>query len=128
MDECHGLRGKVLQSILVEHCANVPYRYGFTGTLPKEETDRMAVHISVGPVRHSISAKELMDINVLAQLDIDIVQLEEDLRAEYDQFCNECVIGANQRTKNSRMAVSLILRPKNHTFTATRTAMCTLRI
>lgn len=99
VDECHGLRGKVLQSILVEHCANVPYRYGFTGTLPKEETDRMAVHISVGPVRHSITAKELMDINVLAQLDIDIVQLEEDLHAEYDQFCNECVIGAKPTYK-----------------------------
>lgn len=93
VDECHGLKGPVLNQILVDHCANVPYRFGVTGTLPKDPSDQMAVMVSVGAVKFTIRAKELMDEGVLARLHIDIVQLEEDMRKEYDEFCREVNFG-----------------------------------
>ena len=93
VDECHGLKGPVLNKILVDHCANVPYRFGVTGTLPKEASDQMAVKIAVGDVKVTIRAKELMDEGILAQLAIDVVQLEEDLQDEFDEFCREVNIG-----------------------------------
>lgn len=93
VDECHGLRGNVLKNILIDHCANVPYRFGFTGTLPKEQTDRLAVFVAVGPVKHSIGARELIDMGQLANLHIDVIQLEEDLQKQYQEFCAEVNFG-----------------------------------
>lgn len=89
VDECHGLRGNVLQSILTKHAATIPYRFGFTGTLPKSATERMAVHVAVGPVRYEMPASTLIEMGVLAKLHIDVVQLEEDLQTEFQEYLAE---------------------------------------
>jgi superfamily II DNA or RNA helicase len=89
VDECHGAKGKELQSLLNEHGPHIPLRFGFTGTLPKAETDSMAVRISLGDVQHTITARELMDQGHLAKLDIQILQLEEDFKDEYTKHVEE---------------------------------------
>jgi superfamily II DNA or RNA helicase len=89
VDECHGAKGKVLGEILTKHAFNVPYRFGFTGTLPKDESDVMSVHVAIGQVRYEIPASTLIDEGVLAKPNINVLQLEEDLTAEYQQFCDE---------------------------------------
>lgn len=89
VDECHGLKGLVLQKLLNEHGANIPHRFGVTGTLPKGDTDAMAVKLAVGHVQVVVTAKELMDAGVLAKLDIHIEQLVEDLTAKYATFKSE---------------------------------------
>ena len=93
VDECHGLRGNVLQKIICDHAANMPYRFGFTGTLPKDASEKMLVHIAVGPERYTIPAHELQERGVLSTVQIDIVQLEEDLTQEYNQWVLEECIG-----------------------------------
>lgn len=93
VDEAHGLRGNVLSKIVTDHAGKMPYRFGFTGTLPKEETDKLAVHIAVGPVRYTINAVELIDKGVLADININVIQLIEDLMKPYKQFCAEENIG-----------------------------------
>ena len=89
VDECHGAKGQVLQKLLNEHAPHIPLRFGFTGTLPKAETDAMAVRISLGEVQHSITARELMDQGHLASLDIQVLQLEEDFKKEYIEHCEQ---------------------------------------
>ena len=89
VDECHGIKGQVLQKLLNEDAPHIPLRFGFTGTLPKAETDAMAVRISVGDVKHTITARELMDQGHLASLDIQVLQLEEDFNEEYAKFLDE---------------------------------------
>jgi superfamily II DNA or RNA helicase len=89
VDECHGAKGQELQKLLNEHGPHIPLRFGFTGTLPKAETDAMAVRISLGDVQHSITARQLMDEGHLAKLDIQVLQLEEDFEKEYKQFLDE---------------------------------------
>lgn len=92
VDECHGLRGNVLSKIVTDHAGKMPYRFGFTGTLPKDTSDAMAVHVAVGPQRFEMKARKLIDKGVLANLHIDIIQLEEDLKGEWQKFCaNEAV-------------------------------------
>jgi len=86
VDEAHGLKGNVLSTILTDHAAKVPYRFGFTGTLPKDKSDAWAVHVAVGPVRYQVPAFELIEKGLLAKINIDVVQLTEDLTEEYDQF------------------------------------------
>ncbi|MGZ8924288.1 MAG: DEAD/DEAH box helicase family protein [Nitrososphaeraceae archaeon] len=83
IDECHQLIGPTLQKIITVHGANIPYRFGFTGTLPKDPCNKMLVHVAVGPTRFSIPAHELIERGVLSTIQIDIMILDEDLRAEY---------------------------------------------
>lgn len=86
VDEAHGLKGQVLTKLLNENGNHIVHRFGLTGTLPKPQTDRMAVHIAVGSVQFTITAIELIKQGWLAKLDIDILQIEEDLRAKYNEF------------------------------------------
>lgn len=90
VDECHNLRGPVLKNIICDHAAKLPYRFGVTGTLPKEPIDALAVKLAVGPVKFEIPAHELIERGVLASLDIKCVQLEENLTNEYDDYVAEC--------------------------------------
>jgi len=98
VDECHGAKGNVLQKILTDHSANILYRFGVTGTLPKDPSDLMAVHVALGPVRETVAARQLIDEGVLSNLHIDVIQLEEDLNAEYRQFCENDVEGSKPPT------------------------------
>lgn len=93
VDECHGLRGNVLQKMITDQAGKIPYRFGFTGTIPKDAIERMAVHLSVGPERFRIEAHELIEKKVLSTVQIDILQLEENLRDEYNKWCTEECIG-----------------------------------
>ena len=86
VDECHGAKGQELQKILNDHGPHIPLRFGCTGTLPKAETDAMAVRISLGDVQHTIPAHVLMEQGHLAQLNIEVLQLEEDFKEEYKTY------------------------------------------
>lgn len=88
VSNCHGLRGNVLTKIVCDHASKLPYRFGFTGTIPKDEGEKMAVHVAVGPVRHTMTARTLIDMGVLANIHIDVIQLEENFKKQYEDFCS----------------------------------------
>lgn len=89
VDECHGARGTVISELLNKHGVGVPYRFGVTGTLPKEPADLMAVRIALGDVLYEIPAHQLIDEGFLAKLHIDIMQLSIDLKAVYAEYCDD---------------------------------------
>jgi superfamily II DNA or RNA helicase len=89
VDECHGCKGKILGEILTEHSAKILYRFGVTGTMPKDPSDLMAVQVALGPVRFETTAISLIDRGVLANIHIDVVQLEENMEPEYEVYCKE---------------------------------------
>jgi superfamily II DNA or RNA helicase len=89
VDECHGAKGNSLQKILLDHAARVPFRFGVTGTLPKDAASLLSVKVALGPVRATIYASDLIERKVLADLMVDVVQLEEDLREQYNEFCDQ---------------------------------------
>lgn len=93
VDECHGVRGPILNKILTDHAVNIQHRFGVTGTLPKEEADKLAVHVALGPVRYTIGASTLIDQGILSDLDIDVLSLTEDLKNQYEQTCKEYITG-----------------------------------
>lgn len=93
VSNCHGLVGNVLQKIVCDHAVNIPYRFGFTGTLPKDASQQMLVVGAIGPIRYEIPAHELIERGVLSTIQIDILQLDEDLTQQYDQWCEEENIG-----------------------------------
>ena len=89
IDECHGLRGHQLTKLVNEHGQHIIHRFGVTGTLPKEQTDAMAVKVAVGPVRYEIPAHVLIEQGYLAKLHIDVMQLSTNLRKQHKEYLEE---------------------------------------
>lgn len=89
VSNCHGLKGPQLSKILTEHAARMPYRFGVTGTLPKEASDQMSVNTAVGDVKYTVNAHDLIVKGILSNLHIDVFQLEENLEGEYKKYCDE---------------------------------------
>lgn len=78
VDEVHGVKGPELRDLLCGPMAHIPIRWGFTGTIPKEDFEFLNLLSALGPVVGEIKAKELQDKGVLANCDIEIIQLLED--------------------------------------------------
>ena len=77
VDEVHKAKADVLQKLLSGPFANVPIRWGLTGTIPKDDHERIGCISSLGPIVGNLSSKELQDMGVLADLDINILQLQD---------------------------------------------------
>lgn len=89
VDECHGLKGNVLTKLMNEYGKSIPYRYGVTGTLPKEEADAYAVKISVGLVQYTIPAHLLIHEGTLSDIQINVIQHEFDLHSQFRDYLEE---------------------------------------
>lgn len=89
VDECHGAKGNIIQKLLCDAGKHIPYRFGLTGTLPKEKADAMAVKCALGPVRYKIMSHELIEQKHLSDLKIEILQLEENFKKQYREFEDE---------------------------------------
>ncbi len=77
VDEVHKAKADVLQKLLSGPFSNVPIRWGLTGTIPKDDHERVGCISSLGPIVGNLSSKELQDMGVLADLDINILQLQD---------------------------------------------------
>lgn len=93
VSNCHQAKGAVLQNIVTKHSASIPYRFGFTGTLPKDDADALSIHTALGPIRYTVAAADLIDRKILSSLNINILQLEEDFTAEYERYLREKNVG-----------------------------------
>jgi superfamily II DNA or RNA helicase len=74
VDEVHQAKADVLTKLLTQNFRNCPIRWGLTGTVPKENWEFQGILASIGPVIGNVSAHELQEKGVLAQLDIKILQ------------------------------------------------------
>ncbi len=77
VDEVHKAKADVLKNLLSGPFKDVPIRWGLTGTIPKDEFEAIGCLCSLGPVVGNLSSKELQDMGVLADLDINILQLQD---------------------------------------------------
>lgn len=69
VDEIHMAEAKSIQSIM-EKCINAKYRYGFTGTLKKTVTSKLALQAHFGDVFEATDYKELMEKNFISNMKI----------------------------------------------------------
>jgi len=87
VDEVHMAKADALKQLLTSVMANVPIRWGLTGTVPKADHDRLSIIVSLGPVINKLAASELQDKGVLAKCHVNIVQLKDD--AEFKNYQSE---------------------------------------
>ncbi|MBR20377.1 MAG: hypothetical protein CMA64_09595 [Euryarchaeota archaeon] len=77
VDEVHMAKADVLKQLLTGVMAQVPIRWGLTGTIPKEKFEWMSLLVSLGDVTQRIQASELQDRGVLANCNVNVVQLQD---------------------------------------------------
>jgi len=87
VDEVHQAKADVLKTLLTGPFANVPIRWGLTGTIPKEDYEMASLQASLGEVINKLSASELQDKGVLAQCHVNIIQTQD--TQAFSNYANE---------------------------------------
>lgn len=87
VDEAHQAKADALKAMLTGPFANIPIRWGLTGTIPKDLGAAQSLLVSIGPVINKLSASELQDRGVLAQCHVNIVQLQDTV--EFSNYQSE---------------------------------------
>ena len=77
VDEVHQAKADILKKLLTGSFRNVPIRWGLTGTIPKADHERLSLEVSLGEVVHQLAASDLQEQGVLAQCDVNILQLQD---------------------------------------------------
>ena len=77
VDEAHMSKADVLKELLSGPFSQVPIRWGMTGTIPKEEVEWRSLQVSLGPVVNRIRASDLQEQGVLANCNVNIVQIQD---------------------------------------------------
>ena len=87
VDEVHMAKADALKTLLTGVMADIPIRWGLTGTIPKEPFEFVALNVSLGSVVGQLSASELQEQGVLAQCHVNILQTVE--HSEFTNYQNE---------------------------------------
>tara|TARA_B100000989_G_scaffold279301_1_gene241802 strand:+ start:573 stop:2024 length:1452 start_codon:yes stop_codon:yes gene_type:complete len=77
VDEVHMAKADVLKQLLTGPFAEIPIRWGLTGTIPKEEYEQASLVASLGAVISKLSASELQNKGVLANCHVNVIQTQD---------------------------------------------------
>jgi superfamily II DNA or RNA helicase len=84
VDEVHMAKADALKTLLTSVFAHVPIRWGLTGTIPKEDYEKVSIFCSLGTVVGRLSASTLQEAGHLANCHVNIVQLKD--HVEYKEY------------------------------------------
>lgn len=87
VDEVHQAKADVLTNLLTGPFANVPLRWGLTGTIPKEEHAQVGIKVALGSVVGELNAATLQEEGILSNCQVDIIQLQDSVL--YDNYQSE---------------------------------------
>ena len=108
-DEVHGFKAKSLKEIM-EKATGVEYRYGLTGTLDDCEIHELVLKGLFGPIRSFVTTKDLMDQNIVAQLNIEIIILKHNVSrklVDYQDELSYVLASASRNNFIKNLALSL---------------------
>ena len=77
VDEVHMAKADVLRKLLTGPFATIPIRWGLTGTIPQEDWQYASLKVSLGNVINRLSASDLQEQEVLANCEINIIQVQD---------------------------------------------------
>jgi superfamily II DNA or RNA helicase len=84
VDEVHMAKADALKTLLTSVFAHVPIRWGLTGTIPKEDYEKVSIFCSLGTVVGKLTASTLQEAGHLANCHVNIVQLKD--HVEYKEY------------------------------------------
>jgi superfamily II DNA or RNA helicase len=77
VDETHVAQAQVLKSLLTNHLAHAPIRWGFTGTIPKDQISQWSIRASIGEIVGQVKASDLQEAGILSDCFINVMQTVE---------------------------------------------------
>lgn len=101
VDEVHQAKSKILNELVNVHGAHIAYRFGLTGTLPKDEVERLTIHTAFGNVKYVLPASTLMEEGYVSTVDVQVLQLYENHPDGY--FPDFTAERSYLNTRNERM-------------------------
>ena len=76
IDECHKMKSQSIKTILSK-CVNAEYRYGLSGTIPKEGTlDRLTLMAYTGPLISEVNAHFLQQEGYIANCKVKVIEMD----------------------------------------------------
>jgi len=87
VDEVHQAKADALKTLLTGVMADIPIRWGLTGTIPKDDFEFIGIKVSLGDVINRVAASDLQSKGVLANCHVNIVQMID--HAEYKDYQSE---------------------------------------
>lgn len=91
VDEVHGAKAKVLGELLQE-APNARWRFGFTGTMPHQELERLQVMSYLGPVLREYGSVELAKLGYVSECKINMVHVDykDVIKGDYNEIKDTC--------------------------------------
>ena len=88
VDEAHASKADVLLRLLTQNFKNCAIRWGLTGTVPKEKWEYQSLLAGLGPVINQVSAYDLQQKDVLAKLEICVLQTVDikEFRSYHEEY------------------------------------------
>lgn len=105
VDEVHMAKADVLKQLLTGVFADVPIRWGLTGTVPKEEHEYLSLIASLGEVLHRLPAAELQDLGVLANCHVKVLQFDDPV--SYNTYQEELTYLTTNETRIDVLAETI---------------------
>lgn len=88
VSNCHGLKAAELKEVMCGPLANIPLRWGMTGTIPKQDFDKVSLQITIGDVVGEVRAKDLQDAGFLSKCNI-ICHQTDDSSESFSDYAKE---------------------------------------
>ena len=102
VDEVHQAKADVLKKLLTGPFSNIPIRWGLTGTVPKDEGERLTITVGLGDVINKLAASDLQDIGVLASCEVNVIQLQDNV--SYGNYQSELTYLTTNKERLDYMA------------------------
>ena len=114
VDECHGAKAKVIGEIVNTFGAKISFRFGVTGTIPKQKIDQATIKGTLGEAIYTITASELMEMGYLAQLEIEPVEIQETVNEEFPDYASEKTYLGKNSDRLDFLADLIISKSQQH--------------
>lgn len=113
-DECHGVKRSSELSKLVKS-VKIPFKFGCTGTLPKEQIDKWNISGIFGPVVDEIEIKELQEKSVLADVSINPIKFVHSLKQNFKQVNEDELVDPFELAQSEYKNESMFLAQNQQT-------------
>lgn len=90
VDEVHQAKSKILNDLVNVHGKDIPYRFGLTGTIPKDPAEQLTIFAAFGPVKYVLPAHVLIEEEYISSVEVHVRQLfENHPKGYFPDFASE---------------------------------------
>lgn len=75
VDECHISRCESLSKLLSTKFAHIPIRWGVTGTIPKDDYEKVHLTIGIGDLIWKLATSELQELGLISNCNVKVIQM-----------------------------------------------------